>query len=93
MSVDVTKEAGRLALRQEGELWNAYYAMPDTMEGAIFLGSIRITAIGMYPDVKQAFMDAMMLLVGNILSDLHKGGPIKWQEPRPAPESERAGHA
>ncbi len=26
---------GRLAMRHEGNFWNAYYAMPDTMDGAI----------------------------------------------------------
>ena len=33
-------DIGRLAMRVEGELWSAYYAMPNTMEGAVFLGSI-----------------------------------------------------
>jgi hypothetical protein len=35
------QKMGRLALRVEGNLWCAYYALPDTMEGALFLGSIR----------------------------------------------------
>jgi hypothetical protein len=35
-------QIGRLALREEGEWWNAYYyAMPGTMDGALHLGSIR----------------------------------------------------
>ena len=39
-----SREIGRLALRAEGEWWNAYYAMPDTMDRAIHLGSIRLSA-------------------------------------------------
>jgi hypothetical protein len=38
----MSKANGRLALRVEGEFWNAYYAMPGTMRDAIFLGSIRM---------------------------------------------------
>lgn len=33
-------KVGRLAMRHEGTFWNAYYAMPDTMDGAVLLGSI-----------------------------------------------------
>ncbi len=32
-------QVGRIAFRQEGNLWNAYYALPDTMEDAIHLRS------------------------------------------------------
>jgi hypothetical protein len=28
------QKIGRLALRVEGTMWCAYYAMPDTMDGA-----------------------------------------------------------
>jgi hypothetical protein len=33
---------GCLAMRQEGNLWCAYYALPDTMEGAEFLGAMHM---------------------------------------------------
>jgi hypothetical protein len=38
-------QIGRLAMRHEGNMWNAYYAMVGTMEGAIPLGSIAMAAI------------------------------------------------
>ncbi len=46
--------AGRLAMRVEGNNWVAYYAMPYTMEGAVWLGSIAMGAV-QAPERKQAF--------------------------------------
>ena len=40
-----TVQIGRLAMRQEGGNWVAYYALNETMKDAIFLGSIRMNAI------------------------------------------------
>lgn len=69
---------GRMALRVEGDLWNAYYALPGTMEGAIFLGSVRIGAVR---DArrKNAFMALMTEIVGDFLE------PELGQRPRPTP--------
>ena len=39
-------EIGRLAMRHEGNFWNAYFALPDTMEGAIPLGQSRAAQKG-----------------------------------------------
>ena len=36
------KQTGRLAMRVEGNLWVAYYAEADTMDSAVFLGSIQM---------------------------------------------------
>lgn len=86
-------QIGRLALRQEGDLWNAYYAMPNTMEGAIFLGSIRIAAVMRDDARKQAFIDLMREVVGDTIKDT-TGVQPQWPDgPQPAPEHERAGRA
>ena len=82
-------QIGRLALRQEGDWWNAYYALTDTMEDAIHLGSIRLTAVA-DPDRKQAFMDLMRGLVSDIIEEKAGVRPT-WGGPHSAPEHERAG--
>ena len=83
---------GRLAFREEGSMWNAYYALSDTMEGALFLGSIAMAAISDHPERQQAFMDLMRAFVADIIEE--KCG-IRPEMPgaEPAPEHERAGRA
>ena len=81
----------RLALRQEGEWWNAYLADPDTMKEAMKIASIRLSIVKQNESHKQAFIE----LVQAILADICKlsGFSIKdWNE-RPAPEHERSGSA
>jgi len=89
-------QIGRLAFRQEGEWWNAYYALTDTMEGAIPLGSIRLTAVTRASPRnaynKQAFIDLMRNLVADIIEEKSGTRPT-WGEPHRAPEHERAGHS
>jgi hypothetical protein len=86
-----TIEAGRLALREEGENWNAYYAMPGTMVGAIFLGSIRMGLIRNRPRRKAQFMALMREAVGDFLKDATGSRPVSWDE-RPA-DDDKAGNA
>lgn len=81
------QQVGRLALRAEGENWNAYYAMPDTMEGALYLGSIRLSLVEDRAR-KQAFMDLMRSSVGSILEGI-VGMKPEWKDPVSAPEHER----
>lgn len=83
-------QVGRLAMRHEGENWNAYYAMPGTMEGAIFLGSIRMGAVVDNAERKQAFMLMMRDIVTDIIES-HTGYRPTWGGPERAPEHERAG--
>lgn len=85
-------QVGRLAMRHEGEAWNAYYAMEDTMIGAIPLGSIRIGAIAKNPTRKQAFMEMMQDIVADLIQEKTGHRPI-WGSPTAGPEHERAGHA
>jgi len=82
------QQVGRLALRVEGAYWNAYYAKPDTMDGAILLGSIQFSIIAQNETHKQAFMNMMRAVVGDLLSGIAKA-PVTWLDPVKAPEHER----
>lgn len=85
-------KTGRLAMRHEGNFWNAYYAMPHTMEGAILLGSIAMRFITDNKERKDAFMEFMKQAVSDIMKD-ELGYEASWPNPpEPAPESERSGH-
>jgi len=86
------QQIGRLAMRQEGGIWNAYYALPDTMDKPIFLGSIRMGAITKNRERKDAFMDMMRDVVADIIEDECGTRPV-WGGAESAPEHERAGSA
>jgi hypothetical protein len=90
MGAQMTKQVGRLAFRVEGNTWVAYYALPDTMDGALVLGSIKMALV---EDKirKRIFMDLMKNAVGDFLEG--KFGPIESWNEQPAPESERSGSA
>lgn len=91
------KQMGRLALRREGKWWVAYYAMPNTMNGALSLGRIRMTMVeGPLPRHsrnKAGFMDLMREAVSDIIEDSIGVRPEWPTGPQPAPENERAGEA
>jgi hypothetical protein len=86
------KQVGRLAMREEGDNWVAYYAMPDRMSDAIFLGSIRMGAVRSNPERKQAFMDMMRDIVADIMEE-QLGVRPTWGGPETAPEHERSGRS
>lgn len=88
-----TKRIGRLAMRHEGAMWNAYYAMPDTMQGALLLGSIGMAFVSKSPGRKQAFMAMMQEAVADLIEEQTGQRPTWPEAPKAAPESERAGHA
>jgi hypothetical protein len=83
----------RLALRVEGDWWNAYCAPTHTMAGAVWLGSILMSE-AQHPPVKQAFMLLMELAMTTWLQRT-QGVRVDWSEtdPEPAPEHERSGRA
>jgi hypothetical protein len=83
---------GRLSLREEGENWVAYYSLPWTMDGAIFLGSIRMGAVVKNPKYKDAFMMLMRELVADILEQTTGQRP-DWGDPEMEPEHEGSGSA
>jgi hypothetical protein len=87
----MTQQPGRLALREEGSLWVAYYALPETMDNAIFLGSIRMAFVVGHPDRKAAFMALMKEALSDLVEE-SVGARLEWPNPeRPAPEHERGG--
>ena len=87
---------GRLALRHEGDDWRAYYALPDSMEGALLLGSVRMAVIADDPRRRDAFIDLMKEGVGDIIEQATGARP-EWPGDRslharkPPPETEPAG--
>jgi hypothetical protein len=87
-------KAGRLALREEGDFWNAYYAPPDTLHGALLLGSIRMQLICEHPRRKAMFMALIRDAVGDAIKHVTGDRP-EWPDPEgePAPERERSGNA
>jgi len=87
MTIDKTLPM-RLAMRQEGDKWNAYVAKPDTMEGAIWIGSIALRFIEDDPKREKAFLALMRDAVGDIIRDITGHKPT-WSETRAAPEHER----
>jgi hypothetical protein len=91
MNLDKQTQIGRLAIRKEGENVNAYYAMPGTMEKAIWLASVKLTAADL-PGVFDAFMDLGRAIVGELIFE-QTGLRPTWGGPEKAPEHERAGGA
>ncbi len=78
---------GRLAMRQEGEMWVAYYAHPKTMEVAVVIGSIVMAAVDTNPTRKEAFMSMMWEIVADTIEGATGIRPKRID--RPAPEHER----
>lgn len=93
MSDEKRVKVGRLAIRQEGKFWNAYYALPDSMEGATLLGSIALRFVIGNEDRKNAFMSLMRESVGDVVEEQAGIRPTWPDGPQPAPEHERAGHS
>lgn len=85
-----TQQIGRLAMRHEGTWWNAYYALPGTMEGSFLLGSIQMRFVQ-----QTERRDAFLALMKEALADLmeERLGHRPDMREQPAPESERSGHA
>lgn len=78
----------RLALRAEGEFWNAYLADMHTMKGAVLLGSLRMSVAANNKQLKSQFMSLMQRVISHAAHEV-MGEEIKeWEKPRAAPESE-----
>lgn len=90
---DQIAKVGRLAMRVEGESWNAYYAQSDTMEKAIFLGSVRLGLIVDNKERMKRFMDCMREFGCDLIEEQIGVRPTFPDGPLPAPESERGGSA
>jgi len=83
------QKMGRLAMRAEGTHWNAYYAMPDTMEGAIWLGSIALRFVDTAPRRTQ-FISMMRECFADVMEEICGCRPTFPDGPQPAPEHERS---
>lgn len=82
---------GRLAFREEGDQWIAYFADDGTMQGALELGRIARRFVDR-PDRKHQFMDLMRDCFSDTVQSTTGirpswGGPEK--APEKAPENER----
>lgn len=86
------QQMGRLAMRHEGQMWVAYYAMPGTMQDAIPLGSIQMAFVASDAR-KTAFMGLMREAVSDIIESATGHRPVWPEGTVAAPEHERAGHA
>jgi hypothetical protein len=86
------RKIGRLAFRVDGKTWQAYYALPDTMDGALPLASIQM-ALVLDQERKHEFMMLMQNCVSDIIEDTTGTRPEWPDEPQPAPEHERSGSA
>jgi hypothetical protein len=84
-------DIGRLALRVEGDDWNAYYAKSGTMDGAIMLGSIKMNALRSEM-IKRGFIDLMTEVASQLIKET-LGHDVTSGPPQTAPEHERAGSA
>ena len=65
--------AGRLACRQEREMYVAYYTQPHTMEGAITLGSIAMAFINGHPERRTQFIAMMKAGLEDALLEMSGG--------------------
>jgi hypothetical protein len=85
-------QIGRLAFRVEGDTWRAYYALTETMDGAVVLGSVAMRFV-----VETKRRDQFIAFMREAVSDLIEestGTRPQWPDPpRPAPEHERSGSA
>lgn len=84
---------GRLAFREEGKWWNAYYADVGTMANALRLGSIRMTLVLGNPTRKDEFIALMREAWADVAEQKFGVRPEFPEGPRPAPEHERSGNA
>lgn len=81
----------RIAIRREGAFVNAYFAPPDSMEGAILMGSVRTSILQKTPGAMEAYQELMKSAIATACSDTI--GAVTEFRVEPAPESERSGHA
>ncbi len=82
---------GRLAMRHEGKFWNAYYALPGSMDDAILLGSVAMRFVETL-ERRLAFMGFMREAVSDLIFEQTGVRPTWPEGAHPAPEHERAGH-
>lgn len=88
---DKQSQIGRIAMRAEGDWWVSYYAMPDTMDGAIELGRIAMRLV-QDRSRKEAFMAIMRDAISEFMEDTLGKRPDDFITSA-APAHERSGRA
>lgn len=76
-------KVGRLVFQQKGDFWNAYYALPGTMKGAVLMGSIAVGLVVNNTERKNAFMDMMRNAAADTLEELTGKHPTLRDDPLP----------
>lgn len=82
----------RLAMREEGGMWNAYVATTGTMDGAILIGSAAIAPLKANPDLKDRFMRLMQDVMADTIKRTTGATATNWTV-RQAPVTDRGGKA
>lgn len=83
---------GRLVFRVEGDTWRAYYALTETMDGAVVLGSVAMRFV-QEPARRDQFIAFMREAVADLIEE-STGQRPQWPDgPQTAPEHERSGAA
>ena len=80
-------KVGRVAFREEGQWWVAYYAKTENMEDAFVLGTLHM-GLAERPSVKAKFIGTMREAVSDIIREATGVTPA-WENPVTAPEHER----
>ena len=89
-STDTPAGHGRIAVRSIRDEVHFFYAMPDTMKGALLLGTVKANILRGHP----ARFDAMLAIYREAVTDMIEaatGARIEFDQPQRAPEHER-GH-
>lgn len=89
---DKMVQIGRLAMRHEGEFWNAYLAKTDSMADAVLLGSMRVSIFQTSPEIKESFLDLMRAAMAEHVFQTTGIRP-EFRGEHAAPEHERSGRA
>jgi len=63
------REVGRLAFRKEGNMYRAYYTLPGTMEGALYLGELHLS-VADNDDARKAFIKLMREVISKVLKEI-----------------------
>ena len=75
--MDKERPLGRLAFREENDLWVAYYKFHDE---SFFLGAINMRAVVKDEKAKMAFMELMKTVVSNLVEKFYGVKP-DWKSP------------
>ena len=84
-------QVGKIAFRDEGDMWNCYW---DPMDGRekIWLGSLRMIFVRSSEPLKNQFMDLMRAAWIDMCEEI-MGVTPSFTEPEPAPDSESLLHS